>query len=186
MTRSPVRQVVFIGYRGCGKSSVGALVAKMLAVPFFDTDELIAEEAGMSIAEVFASESEAGFRRRESGVIQRVTSGGAAVISVGGGAVLAVENVTRLKAGGVIVWLTASAETLHRRISADRSSRRTRPPLTPSGGIDEIRSLLARREPVYRESADVCFSSEGRSPEQIAQDVLEWLEQGGWSNSRSE
>lgn len=175
MTGVVVRHVVFIGYRGCGKSTVGALVAKALSVPFIDTDALIAADAGMNIAEVFASESESGFRRLEAVAIRRAASGGASVISVGGGAVLMADNLTRLKAHGVVIWLTASAETLQSRIGADVSSVQSRPPLTSVGGLEETRTLLAVREPLYRESADVVLSSEGQSPEQIARVVVRWL-----------
>lgn len=186
MTRAVVRHVVFIGYRGCGKTTVGALVAKSLGVPFIDTDELIAVDSGMTIAEVFASESESGFRRREASAIRRATSGGAAVISVGGGAVLLADNVTRLKSNGVVIWLTASAETLQSRMGADGSSRETRPPLTSACGLDETRTLLAVREPLYRESADVAFSSEGQSPEQIAREAVRWVVDRGLSIAPAE
>lgn len=186
MTGAENRHVVLIGYRGCGKSTIGALVASALSVPFVDTDELIASDAGMSIADLFASEGESGFRDREARVIRHVTSGGAAVISVGGGAVLRADNLSCLKGNGVVIWLTVSAEILQSRIVADRSSVQARPPLTSVGGLDEIREILAMREPLYRESAEVTFSSEGRSPEQVARDVVRWLADRGLTMAPSE
>ena len=186
MTRVGVRHVVLVGYRGCGKTTVGALVAGALSVPFIDTDELIAAGAGMSIAEVFASKGESGFRGLEASVIRDVTSGGAAVIAVGGGAVLSADNVKSMRANGVVIWLTASAETLAARIGADASSVRARPALTSMGGLDEVRALLAAREPLYRGSAEVTFSSEDQSPEQIARDVVRWLADRGMRVSASE
>ncbi len=98
------------------------------------------------------------------------------MIGVGGGAVLSEENMRRLKAGGCIVWLTCSADVLHERIVADESSRTLRPALTGQSGLAEVRTVLSQREPLYRLWADVCFSTEHRTPETVAADVAAWLD----------
>ncbi|MEE9294519.1 MAG: shikimate kinase [Phycisphaerae bacterium] len=180
--RGDVRKnVVLIGYRGCGKTTVGRLLADRLSVGFVDTDERIAAQAGTSIAEIFASEGEAGFRQRESRVIAEVAapqptdSSVAAVISVGGGAVLSDDNMDCLRRGGRVVWLTCSPEVLHERIVSDPSSPPSRPALTARGGLEEVRSVLGTREPYYRKWADLEVSTDHRSPEAVAADIVAWL-----------
>lgn len=168
--------VVLIGYRGSGKTTVGALLAGKLSWLLVDTDELVASEANCSIADVFVLEGESGFRRREAEVIARVTGARRTVISVGGGAVENAENVTRLRTGGRVVWLAAPAEVLHKRIAADSSSASTRPKLTSKDGIDEVIAMLAKREPLYRSSADFTVQTEARSAEAVASQIAEWLE----------
>ena len=162
------RNIVLIGYRGSGKTVVGRLLAERRGWTFVDTDALIEAQAGISIAEIFAAEGEAGFRAREERVIARVTADRRRVFSVGGGAVLRQENVARLRAGGVVVWLTAPPEVLWERISRDARSRRIRPNLTDEGGLEEVRRLLAVRQEVYRGAADRMVSTQGRSPQEVA------------------
>ncbi len=103
--------IVLIGYRGSGKTSVGRAVAQRLGCPFVDTDALIEERVGCRIAEIFANEGEATFRTREAGVVWEVAAVDGQVISVGGGAVLSAANVVALRAGGRTFWLVARAET---------------------------------------------------------------------------
>lgn len=169
------RNVVLIGYRGSGKSSVGVLLAEMLNVPFIDTDAVIAAEAGMSITDVFASEGEEGFRRRESQVIVRVAQTVPSVLSVGGGAVLNDENMSHLGSTGTVIWLTATPEVLFSRITADADSSTSRPDLTPCGGIAEVRAVLSARAPIYRRWADATFSSDDRLPRDLAAQINTWL-----------
>ncbi|MCH7526073.1 MAG: shikimate kinase [Planctomycetes bacterium] len=171
------RNVVLIGYRGVGKTSIGKRLAEMLGVPFVDIDEIIASEAGMSIAEIFAAEGEAGFRKHEKEVIARVAATVPAVVSVGGGAVLDEENVSRLKAGGVVVWLTAPAEVLWSRISSDESSAAARPALTAHSGLEEVRTVLSSREALYRGAADVVVSTAGRTPQDVTIELVRRLDE---------
>ena len=143
-----VRNVILIGYRGCGKTCVGREVAARLGWTFVDTDERI-EAQGRSIRQIFEQEGEPFFRRLETDVIAEVTRGTEQVIAVGGGAVLSEANRTALRAAGLCIWLTAPVAELHRRSLADPRSLATRPALTPRSGLDEIRHLLAQREPLY-------------------------------------
>ncbi len=174
MTDSRRRNIVLIGYRGSGKTTVGRVLARLTSVPFVDTDELVAGEAGKSIADVFREEGESAFRRRESDVIARVSAGGPSVIGVGGGAVESAENMRRLKQGGRLVWLTCPAPVLHARIVSDTASNATRPDLTHDGGLEEVTQVLARRTPLYQSWGDVQFDSEHRAPEDIAADIEAW------------
>lgn len=168
---------MLIGYRGCGKSSVGRLLAARLGWSFVDTDTLIEAAAGKSIAQVFAEEGEPAFRQREQVAIAEAVRGGQQVLSIGGGAVLRPANRTALKAAGVCVWLTAPAETLAQRIAADPRSASARPNLTAAGGLAEIAALLAERMPLYASLADHAVETAGRDVNQVVDSIVGWLAQ---------
>jgi len=165
-------RLVLIGYRGTGKTTVGRLLAESLGWPFIDTDPLIEQRAGLPIREIFARFGEDHFRDLESGVIADLDGQDPAVISAGGGAILRDENVAHLRKDSLVVWLTASAETLHQRIAGDATTAARRPNLTNLIGLDEIRPLLAVREPLYRRAADIEISAEFRTPGRIADEIL--------------
>ena len=93
MTAHTAKNIVLIGYRGSGKTSVGRLLADRLGWAFVDTDDLIESQAGTSIADIFATEGEAGFRAREREAIAKATQDARRVIAVGGGAVTDRRNV---------------------------------------------------------------------------------------------
>ncbi len=147
--------IVLIGYRGSGKSSIGKLLAARLGMAFVDTDERIVQQAGKNIGAIFADVGEKGFRDLESAVVQDVAVLDDTVIATGGGVVLRPENMSRLKEHGKVVWLNAPAEVLWQRIAADPGSSHARPNLTPSGGLEEIRRLLEVRNPLYAAAADI-------------------------------
>ncbi|HUO08040.1 MAG TPA: shikimate kinase [Phycisphaerae bacterium] len=156
--------IVLIGYRGSGKSTVGKRLAQLLGMAFVDTDVLIIERAGRSIREIFAAEGETGFRERESAVIQEVAARSNTVIAAGGGAILRPENVVAMKRSGKVVWLQAEPEVLHARISGDSATAANRPHLTQlGGGVEEIRAVLEKRLPLYAAAADVTIDI-GRIP----------------------
>ena len=159
--------IFLIGYRGSGKTTVGRLLAEHLAWRFVDTDRLIELDAGITIAEIFASEGEAGFRRREAEAIVRAARDRQQVVSVGGGAVVTQRNVERIHRSGTVIWLTAPAEALWERINRDARSKQRRPDLTEHGGLEEVRRLLAVREPAYRSAADRTVPTEDRSPQEV-------------------
>jgi len=166
--------LVLIGFRGAGKTAVGRILAERLGWPLVDTDALVEAGAGTSIAEIFAAEGEAGFRRREADAVRTATEGGAAVISAGGGVVLRDANMRHLKGVGAVVWLQAGTATLLARITDDARSPATRPPLTPLNASDEVSALAAKREPLYRRWADLVVVTDGRSPQSVADEITTW------------
>jgi shikimate kinase len=149
--------IVLIGYRGSGKSSIGKRLASNLWMGFVDTDTLIVERAGKSIREIFEAEGEAGFRQREAEVIAEVAARDNHVIAAGGGAILRAENVAAMKKNGKVVWLKATPEVLYQHIQADAQTTATRPNLTAAGGLEEVKMVLEKRTPLYEAAADVCF-----------------------------
>jgi shikimate kinase len=169
--------IVLIGYRGSGKTSIGKRLAVLRQMSFVDTDALIIETAGRTIKEIFATEGEPGFRDRESAAIQEISQRQNAVIAVGGGAILRPENVAALKKIGRIIWLQADPETLHARILADAATFATRPNLTAAGGLEEIRALLETRLPLYASAADTTLDISAISIEEAANQLHNSLEQ---------
>ena len=144
--------MILLGYRGSGKTTIGRRLAEKIQMPFVDTDELIVGMAGQSIREIFEERGEPYFRDLESLAVQDACER-SAIIALGGGAVLREENRRRLMASSHRrTFLRCEAQALHDRIHADPRTAASRPSLTHlGGGIEEIRSLLAIREPLYRE-----------------------------------
>jgi shikimate kinase len=149
--------IVLIGYRGSGKSSIGKRLAAKLWMDFVDTDALIVERAGQTIRDIFAAEGEAGFRRREAEVIAEVAARDNVLIAAGGGAILKPENVAALKRNAKVIWLKGRPEVLFQHIQADAQTGATRPNLTAAGGLDEVKTILEARTPLYQAAADVAF-----------------------------
>ena len=172
MTASPKKCIALIGLRGCGKTTVGRELARLVEGECVDTDEVIVERAGRSIADIFATEGESGFRERESDVIRAVVRAPPVVISVGGGAVLDLWNVEALRGVATVVWLTAPAEVLWQRISQDTATGAFRPPLTDRRGVEEIRRLLGQRTSLYARAADLQIETVDREPREIAEEIV--------------
>jgi shikimate kinase len=149
------------------------MLADALGWPFVDVDPLIEQRAGLDIATIFARHGEPHFRDVESAVIADLATTDPAVISAGGGAVLRPENVQHLRQGSLVVWLTASAETLHQRITGDATTAQRRPNLTTLAGIDEVRHLLEVRAPCYRSAADLTLDTETLSRARVTEQILE-------------
>jgi shikimate kinase len=148
-------KVVLIGYRCTGKSAAGRRLANRLGAAFVDTDERVEAEADGTVAEIVRAEGWAGFRRRESAVLQGLGEDEACVVATGGGVVLDPRNREILKSLGLVVWLDATPEAVARRMDADAGSREKRPGLTDLEPEAEVRSLLREREPLYRQAADI-------------------------------
>jgi shikimate kinase len=175
VTLSPCHLVIsLVGYRGTGKSSVARLLAERLGWAWADADEALERVAGRSIRDIFAAEGEAGFRDREEAVLAELCRGERLILATGGGAVLREANRQRLRAAGRVVWLTAGAATIWARLQADPTTAERRPALTV-GGLAEIEDLLRQREPLYRACADVVVDTEGRSPEDVVNAILQVL-----------
>lgn len=161
------KNLVLIGFMGTGKSTVGKVLAKKLGRALVDIDQRIEESQKRRIADIFEKEGEPAFRRLEKQAIREAASGREQVITTGGGAVLDAENLSALKAGGVLVLLEASPETIHRRVKDTRH----RPLLKSDDGLGEIGRLLKERRPHY-EKADLRFNTDGKTAAQVADEIL--------------
>jgi shikimate kinase len=160
-----------IGYRGTGKTTVARLLAGRLGWQHLDADDVLEHRAGRSIRAIFAEDGEAGFRRLETAVLEELCRLRQHVIATGGGVVLDPENRQRMRQAGRVVWLTADAATLWRRLQADASTAQRRPALSV-GGLAEIEQLLRVREPLYRACADLTVDTTGRTPEEVTDMIL--------------
>ncbi len=167
--------ITLIGYRGCGKTTVGALLSARLGWTCVDADEELERRAGRSIREIFAADGEAAFRTLEREVVAELLAKDRLVLAAGGGAILAEETRVRMRASGPVVWLRAPVADLARRISADSTTAGRRPQLTDAGVTAEIESVLHGREPLYRAAATIVIDTGGRSPAEVTAAVYEAL-----------
>jgi shikimate kinase len=155
--------VVLIGPPGAGKSSVGALLAAGLGVPFADTDELIAAEAGKPVGDIFVDDGEPVFREFERQAVARgLEEVGRGVLALGSGAVLD-PDVRRMLAGQLVVYLEAGFATVARRTGMDKP--RVVIPGNPRG---MLRAMLEERRPVYAEIASITVPTDDTAPEEVA------------------
>ncbi|GIQ68301.1 shikimate kinase [Xylanibacillus composti] len=167
-----VKNIIFVGFMGTGKTTLGRLLAERLQWPFIDCDEKIVQKAGMSIADYFAMHGEAAFRDLETEVIREVLSGRMQVVSTGGGSVLRESNRALMKNGGLVIALTADKDTILQRVRHD-SGR----PLLQGDAEARVGKLLKEREGAY-DFADISINTAQRSMEQAIQRILESLEAG--------
>jgi shikimate kinase len=169
--------IALIGYRGCGKTTVGRKLADRLWQEHVDTDEMIVRRAGKSIKEIFAGDGEPVFRDLESAVVGEASGGGDVVISLGGGALDREANRAVLAKGGhKLIYLKCEPAELLRRIQADPQTAHARPHLTAMGGsVAEIESVLARREPVWRSAMTAELDVTSLTPEEAVVYIVRLL-----------
>ncbi len=161
--------IVLIGYRGTGKSTVGRAVATRLGRPLVSTDAEIVKRAAQPIPEIVAKYGWDHFRDLESHVCQDLAGRDNLVIDTGGGVIVRSQNVEALKTNGIVYWLTASTATIARRIGGDTQ----RPSLTGTKSfLEEIEEMLNQRTPLYNAAADHEVATDGSSITQIADDIL--------------
>ncbi len=160
--------LLLIGLRGAGKSTVARHLAGTLGFTLVDTDEEIERLAGKSIPEIFATEGEAHFRLLEAVTLLRFGHACGCVIAVGSGALTIPENVPTIEALGFVVWLEVDPKTALSRIRGSDRPRLTSRPLA-----EEIEALAREREPSYEEAADAIVVTSHASPEKIATKIVQ-------------
>lgn len=168
--------LTLIGYRATGKTTLARLLAEHLRWDWIDADVEIEDRAGKSIARIFSEDGEAAFRNLEVQVIADLCRRDRLVLAAGGGAPMRPESRQAMQEGGKVVWLMAKPETILARMTGDVTTAARRPSLTDRAPLDEIKELLKTREPFYREAADLVFDTEGRTPEELAADIVAKLE----------
>jgi len=166
---STVRRIALIGLPASGKTSVGALLARLEGLPFVDLDEAIAAEAGRSVSDIFADEGEAGFRIRERVELARIADGGSVVLATGGGCIETPENRVLLRERFRVVWLKDDLNAIARRsVGGSR-------PLLVDDAEGKIRILYERRRPWYKECAEIALQTDGMRLGRIAEAVRDAL-----------
>jgi shikimate kinase len=164
--------IVLIGYRCSGKTTVGKLIAERTGMAFHDTDDLIEKRAGRSIAEIVSKDGWEKFRELEKAVIRAASAKKNAVIATGGGVVMSEDNVNNLKNSGCVVWLEGGVDTLMNRMEKDNSEGRNRPSLTGADPVAETRKVLEVRNPLYRRAADLVINTDGLTLEDVAERIV--------------
>lgn len=167
------KHIYLIGFMGTGKSTVSRRLKKRLQVKEFEMDAEIVREAGMSINEIFKQCGEECFRERETQLLQKISYLPPCIVSCGGGAVLRQENVELMKKSGIIVLLTASPQTIYHRVKNSKD----RPILNGHMDVDYIAALMEKRRVVYEAASDISVSTDGKTPEQIAEEILKFYNQ---------
>jgi shikimate kinase len=147
--------IILIGPMGAGKTTIGRQIARLFSFDFFDSDRVIEERTGASISLIFELEGEAGFRKREKEVISELTQKKRIVLATGGGAVLQKENQQALKSSGTIVYLCAGIDDLLERTTKDKN----RPLLQTDNPREKLQEILAEREHLYLELADIILKT---------------------------
>lgn len=167
-----MHNLILVGPMGAGKSTIGRLLAKELRLPFKDSDKEIEQRTGANIPWIFDVEGEQGFRDREQAMIQELCESDGLVVATGGGAVLRPANREALRSGGRVVYLHTSVDQQIGRTSKDRN----RPLLRTADPAKVLRDLMAIRDPLYREIADIIIETDERPPRMVVQEILERLQ----------
>lgn len=163
------REVVFLcGFMGCGKSTVGRLLADKLGCGFVDMDSYITEKLGMSIPQIFAEKGEDYFRNAETDAISELAEK-SGVIACGGGAMLRKNNADIANSVGTVVFIDVPFETCYERISGDKNR-----PLVMNNTKEELNLIFEGRAPIYKENSAVTADGSG-SPMEVAEKIISVL-----------
>jgi len=165
--------IFLIGPLGVGKTTTGKQLAKRLHLIFYDSDQEIEKQSGVSVATIFEFEGEAGFRVREQKMIARLTSLDQIVLSTGGGSILAPENRAAFSNHGTVVYLRASLETQLKRTNQRKG---VRPLLDIDEPFQKIIELHEIRSPLYESIAHLTFDTDILSPKEIAEKIAASLQ----------
>lgn len=170
MTIKQKQNIYLIGPMGAGKSSVGKYLARQLNMEFYDTDEEIEKNTGVDLGWIFDVEGEAGFRQRETMVLESLTHLSGIVLATGGGTVITDINRDLLQQHGCVVYLTVSLDyQLHRTVNDSR-----RPLLRVTNREEVLKRLHLERLPLYQSIADFEVLTDERSVALVGNAIIEW------------
>jgi shikimate kinase len=163
--------ISLIGFMGAGKSAVGRELSRRISWPRHDTDEMIREQFGISIPDIFAQHGEPAFRDAETALLKTLRRGIAGIVVTGGGIISRAQNVQLLRGMGRIVWLDAAEEVLWQRVS----KRSTRPLLQTPDPRARFAKLLRERLPLYQSAADYRINTTSNSIAQVTDEIIALL-----------
>ena len=166
------RNIFLIGPPGSGKTAVGKVLAKLLGMPFYDSDAEIERRTGVDIPLIFEKEGESRFRKREREAIEALTAMDGIVLATGGGAVLLPDNRRHLAERGRVVYLETSVAQQVERVKQAHN----RPLLSNVDPATKLEQLMSMREPLYSEIADVTIATDGRKVRGVAEEILRALD----------
>lgn len=154
---------------GVGKSTIGRLLSKEMKGQLIEMDETIEKEQGMTINEIFARYGETHFRDLESKLVERIAGEEGKIVSCGGGAVLRPLNVENMKKSGIIVFLSATPETIYKRVRHSTN----RPLLNGNMNVEYIAGMMEKRRSLYESAADVTISTDKKTTVEIVKEILQ-------------
>jgi shikimate kinase len=166
--------IALVGFMGTGKTAVGKALAEKLAREFIELDPLIEQMAGKTIPEIFKDDGEIAFRELEIAVCKEAASRKNAVIACGGGIVLNKINIDRLREGAVIVYLTASPDTILERTLNDDEER---PLLKVTDPARTVKELMEFRRPFYERAAEITIDTSQMDIESVASKIINRLKE---------
>jgi shikimate kinase len=169
--------IILIGYRGSGKSTVGSKLAACLKMRFVDTDDLIEERQGVPINDIVKSHGWDHFRKLEKSIIEEISKGNHLIIAPGGGAVLDADNVKALRRNGFIIWLKADRQTLLKRMNKDPGTNARRPTLTGKGTLEELQEVISSREPLYEGASEIQIDTSMLAVDAVVESILTVLKE---------
>jgi shikimate kinase len=171
--------IVLIGMRGSGKTAVGKILAQKMGREFVEMDELITRKAGLTIPEIVEKHGWGKFRDLEEEITSEVARQNNIINASGGGMVTRENNIIKLKASGVMVWLQADVDTLVSRTGEDTN----RPPLVEGRSRrEDMKLTLKERRPLYQQAADLTVNTENKTPEEVADLVINLLAVRGYTS----
>lgn len=165
--------IVLIGFMGAGKSTVASYMHKTFSMEIIEMDQVIVEQQGMSIPEIFEKHGEEYFRNLETQLLIDLQERKNVIISCGGGVALRERNVREMKKNGRVVLLTASPETILERVK-DCDDR---PLLNGSKNVEHITKLMEARRPKYEAAADIIIATDGKSASEICREIVGKLQE---------
>lgn len=169
--------IVLIGFRCAGKSTIGHVLADRLKMTFIDIDEMIEKKRRMTIKDIFERKGETVFRLWESDAVAEVCKLDRHVIATGGGVVLRYKNIRNLKRNSVVVLLQIDPEIAYERIKRDAKSRTRRPALTDKDPFTEVVQQCRMREPIYRSVSDIVIDTTDQSVDRSVERIVTKLKE---------
>ena len=171
--------IILIGFRCAGKTTVGQRLAEQIKAEFVDCDEYIEKKTHLTIREIFDLCGESYFRMLEGDAIKEVCRADGRVIATGGGAALRYKNIHNLKNNGLVFFLDVGPEEAAKRITADPKSLSRRPPLTTKDLRSEVREQVGLRRDYYLKAADFTVRTDQRSAEEVVIEIVARLKTKG-------
>lgn len=165
------KNIFLIGFMGVGKSTISKALKEKLQMECAEMDQMIVEAQGMPISEIFEKHGESYFRDVESQTLIDLQGENNLIVSCGGGIVIRPENAEYMRKSGVVVWLTATPETVYERVKDSTE----RPVLNGNMNVEYIRGLMEKRHALYEAAADVTVSTDGKTTEEICNEILSIL-----------
>ena len=161
------KNIILCGFMGCGKSTVGALLAKKTGMAFIDLDSYIEKKQGMTVSDIFEKYGEPRFREFEREAARELSQKNSMVIAAGGGTLTFQENVDTLRTSGKIILLDLPLDTVAKRLENDT----TRPLLNRPDKLEAMKEIKEKRLPIYKSAADIIVNGD-ESPMQVCMEIM--------------